>query len=833
MPLQSSDASHVRRVAGQVLPLLTVLFVGSGCAALIYEIVWFQMLQFVIGSSAVSLGVLLGTFMGGMCLGSLLLPHWISPRAHPLRVYAALELGIGLIGVIVLFAMPLVGSLYSAWVGHGLAGYLLRGAVAAVCLLPPTLLMGATLPAIARSVDATPHGVSWLGFFYGGNIAGAVGGCLLAGFYLLRVHDMATATYVAAAINVAVTLMALLLALRTPQAASGAAEYEKGANPLTPGRPAGHGVGPAYVAIGLSGLTALGAEVIWTRLLSLLLGGTVYTFSIILAVFLVGLGIGSSIGSWFGRTSARPGVALGACQMLLAAAIAWAAWQLSRSLPYWPIKPNLSLSPWFNLQLDLVRCLWAILPAACLWGASFPLALAAVASPGQDPGRIVGRVYAANTVGAIVGALAFSIVFIGWIGTQQSQRLLMLLAALAGLVVLLPLAWRKAGASVWGAARPLSRRVAGALAVLCAAGLVAWLARAVPEVSSDLIAYGRNIPSETGKATVLYQGEGMNSSVAVTVLFDGTRNFHVSGKVEASSEPQDMRLQRMLGHIPALLHPQPRSVLVVGCGAGVTAGSFVVHPEVERIVICEIEPLIPREVVTYFSNENYNVVNDPRVEIEYDDARHFVLTTRETFDIITSDPIHPWVKGAATLYTKEYFELCRRRLKPGGMITQWVPLYESNPDAVKSELATLFSVFPEASVWGNAAAGRGYDVVVLAQTEPLRINVEELIERLSRLDHYDVALSLRGVGFQSALDLLGNFAGQAADLTPWLVDAEINHDRNLRLQYLAGLGLNKYREAEIYEAMLAHRKYPEAVFIASDRSRRELLRRLSDVKPAD
>ncbi|MGE5190909.1 MAG: fused MFS/spermidine synthase, partial [Deltaproteobacteria bacterium] len=468
------------------MPFLTLLFVGSGCAALIYEIVWFQMLQFVIGSSAVSLAVLLGTFMGGMCLGSLFLPRWISTGAHPLRVYAALELGIGLIGIAVLFGMPVVGSLYSAWVGHGLAGFLLRGAVSAVCLLPPTLLMGATLPAIARSVDATPHGVSWLGFFYGGNIAGAVVGCLLAGFYLLRVHDMATTTYVAAAINAAVALVALLLALRTPHAASVAASREEVMFPQAAGAASVRGAWQVYVAIGLSGLCALGAEVIWTRLLSLLLGGTVYTFSMILAVFLVGLGLGSSFGSWLGRTSARPRFALGVCQMLLAAAVAWAAWQLGESLPYWPISPALSLSPWFNLQLDLVRCLWAILPAACLWGASFPLALAAVASPGQDPGRLVGRVYAANTVGAILGAVSFSILFIGWAGTQQSQRLLMLLASLSALFVLLPAAWQKQLASSTGAKRPLSRRLAGAIAVLCAAGLALWLSRSVPGVNGEL-----------------------------------------------------------------------------------------------------------------------------------------------------------------------------------------------------------------------------------------------------------------------------------------------------------------------------------------------------------
>jgi hypothetical protein len=183
------------------LPVLLVLFGGSGCSALIYEIVWFQLLELVIGSSAVSLAVLLGTFMGGMCLGSVLLPRIISARRHPLRVYALLELGIGLIALVVLFGLPHADRLYAASLGHGLRGIVLRGLVAAVCLLPPALLMGGTLPAIARWIETTRQGVSWLGFFYGANIAGAVFGCLLAGFYLLRVHDTATATVVAATIN--------------------------------------------------------------------------------------------------------------------------------------------------------------------------------------------------------------------------------------------------------------------------------------------------------------------------------------------------------------------------------------------------------------------------------------------------------------------------------------------------------------------------------------------------------------------------------------------------------------------------------------------------------
>src|SRR5690348_2255134 len=258
------------------LPLLLLLFVGSGCAALIYEIVWFQLIQLVIGSSAVSLGVLLGTFMGGMCLGSLLLPRFVSPNQHPLRIYALLEGGIGVLGLIVLITVPLVGGVYTATAMHGLAGIMLRGVVCAICLLPPTLLMGATLPAIARWVETTPTGVSWLGFFYGSNIAGAVFGCLVAGFYLLRVHDMATTTAVAAAVNFAVAGIGFALSKRAP--------HRPAVQPHRDGAPHADDAPRAkwiYVAIGLSGLTALGAEVLWTRVLSLMLGASVYTFSII------------------------------------------------------------------------------------------------------------------------------------------------------------------------------------------------------------------------------------------------------------------------------------------------------------------------------------------------------------------------------------------------------------------------------------------------------------------------------------------------------------------------------------------------------------------------
>jgi spermidine synthase len=298
-----------------------------------------------------------------------------------------------------------------------------------------------------------------------------------------------------------------------------------------------------YVTIALSGLCALGAEVVWTRLMALILGASVYTFSLILAVFLVGLGLGGGAGAALGRGKIGPRTALAWCQMLLAAAIAWTAYVIARCFPYWPIDPAVAQAPWFNFQIDLVRCVIVILPAAALWGASFPLALAAAAR-GQDPSRLVGRVYAANTLGAIIGAIGFSLLLIPAAGTQQAQRLLIGLSVAAALLAL----WPSRRAQGGGGPEPLAARRVPAAALLVAVVLAGGLVWSVPAVPASLIAYGRYAPMHQDLRP-LYVGEGRNASVAVTEAPDGVRFFHVSGKVEASTVKMDMQLQRMLGHV--------------------------------------------------------------------------------------------------------------------------------------------------------------------------------------------------------------------------------------------------------------------------------------------
>jgi spermidine synthase len=794
----------------QHLPALLLLFVGSGCAALIYEIVWFQLLSLIVGSSAISMGVLLATFMGGMCIGSLALPRIVPSREHPLRVYALLELGIGLLGLIVLFVLPYIGGLYTAIGGSGIGGLLFRGLLCAICLLPPTILMGATLPAIARWVEATPRGVSWLGFFYGGNTAGAVLGCLLAGFYLLRVLDMTIATFVAVAINLGVAGIALFLARVTVHAPERQEE--------TPRAPVSFPPGSSHVliAIALSGAAALASEAVWSRLLTLLLGGTVYTFSLILAAFLAGIGLGSGVGSFFARTIVDARRAFGICQLLLIAGLGWAAWSLTRTLPYWPINPWLSIEPRFTFQVDFVRALWVVLPAAILWGASFPLALAAIARREQDPGRLVGTVYAANTIGAIVGALFGSLLVIAWLGTQTAQRILIGTAALSAAVLLVPVFVESTRKFTYNA-----RSAAWAAVILLVALLAGSIVTPPPGL---LVAYGRFMAARYyDHGEIIYVGEGMNSSMAVSRLSNGVLNYHNAGKVQASSEPQDMRLQRMLGHLTTLVPRNAESVLVIGCGAGVTAGAVSIDPSVTRVTIAEIEPLVPRVVSRFFAEHNFDVIANPKVHVEIDDARHFLVTTNQKFDAITSDPFDPWVKGAATLYTREFFELAKRHLNPGGVITVFVQLYESNIEAVKSEIATFLEAFPNGVVFGNTNNGQGYDVVLLGQLDPDPIDLEAIDAKLRLPEYAPVARSLREIGFYSVLDLFSTFAAQGPMLRPWLEDAQINRDRNLRLQYLAGLGVNLYEQDAIYREMIAYRSFPEGLFTGSP-DRMEALR---------
>ena len=772
------------------------LFVGSGCSALIYEIVWLQQLGLVLGATSISLAILLTSFMGGMCLGSLALPRLVSAARHPLRVYAMLELLIGLYGLAILWGMPYVSGVYCSFTLPGSGDLMARALVALTLLLPPTILMGATLPAVARWMKSSREGMSSLGCFYGANTLGAVLGSLLAGLCLLPFFDVVVATCLAAAINISVAVCAWMLARGSqvsgvPSDARPIPNENQNSNDFLGGvtdpRSNGFSLVP-YFVIGLSGLTALGAEVIWTRWLGLLFGPTTYTFSILLAVFLLGLGVGSWGGAWLARRARSPGMALAVSQLLLMIAIPFGAFMIVSVLPYWLHARDVNQSLLTRMSLDVIRALAAFLPATLLWGVSFPLAVATAADERRDSARLVGGLYSANTLGAIIGILAVSLIAVPFFDGQFAQQTLTIFAGLAGVLMLTSVGEPRRG---WGL---MTLGVAGCFVAVSL----------VPEVPKGLLAYGRTVESWPTTREYFFVGEGLNSPVVVSESAAGFRCFHVAGKVEATNSLSDMRTQRLLGHLPAMVHPEPRTVLVVGCGSGMTTGAFLLHPSVERIVLCEMEPNVIQTARKYFAEENGGVLDDPRLEIVIDDARHFLATTREHFDIITADPIHPWVRGAASLYTTEFYDLCRSRLTPHGVVTQWVPLYESNPAAVKCELATFLQAFPRSSLWSGQNLETGYDLVVVGTIGDQEISPRTITQRLR--SNPPLQRSFTEIGLPNSDALLSRFAADGAILTDWLRDAQINRDRNLRLQYLAGLTPESQTAQEIFQAMVRQRR---------------------------
>ena len=509
-------------------------------------------------------------------------------------------------------------------------GILLRGVVArsACCHHAAD---GRDLPAISRWVESSPEGVSWLGFFYGGNIAGGVLGTVAAGFYLLRVYDLGIATYVAVALNVTVALLAIGIAKATPVPERLESDRDVEAPAPAPGAWA------VYVAIALSGATALSSEVIWTRLLSLLFGGTVYTFALILAVFLFGLGIGSSLGAAIGRRAARPRVAFGWCQMFLCAAIAWSAYMLTQSLLTGRSISSITTDPWFNFQLDFVRCSgWSCRVDPV--GRELP-AGARLGRPSRpDPARLVGGVYAANTVGAIVGSLCASLLLVVWLGSQHAQQLLLLVSALSGPLVL----------STGGADEPAGVKgsagfqLSGTLAVIAAAACAGLLSRTVQPLPGIFAAYGRYTATRLGQADVKYVGEGWTATIAVTSLPGGVLNYHNAGKVQASSD------RRTCG-CSACSATSPRSSRRRREGRrhrlrrGRDRRRGVDRSRRHRSDHRRDRSRSSRRSCRSCSASNFHVVDNPKVHVRIDDARHYLRPPTKSS---TPSPRTRWIRGS-------------------------------------------------------------------------------------------------------------------------------------------------------------------------------------------
>ncbi len=672
-PAAASAAGADDGPSGRSFALLLGCFLLSGFAALLYETAWTREFAFVFGSSELAVATVLAAYMGGLAAGAAAAARLAPRLRRPVLAYAVLELGIGLCALAIPGAIRASTVLYVRLFGAqqqlavGAAGTLFQLACAAAILLVPTALMGATLPLLARhAVRRRAEIGRRVGTLYAVNTAGAIAGTLCAAFALMPAVGLRRTVYVGALANLCVFALAALLARRAP---APAAEPER----------AGAGLAARWLLplLALAGAASFSYEVLWTRLLAHLLGGSVQAFATMLASFLAGIAAGSALASWLARDRQRAlsGFALAQLGAALLSLVAFGALD---ALPGLAAR----LGAGRSLAADALLAAAVLLPGAFAIGASFPFAVTALAREAADAARASGLALAWNTLGAIAGAVATGFLLLPALE----------LAGTLSRAAALPLAIAAAAAA---AARP-RRRAVLALAIGGLAALLAW-----PPATPWRLLRSSPLGGPPAAGELSYFGVGRSATVLV---LDAGSEFHLTtnGLPEAHIERPAPRPGRYLeahwlGLLPALLRPGATSLLLVGLGGGVALE--VIPPSVASIDVIELEPEVVEANRAIGPRRRADPLRDPRVRIGVDDARSALLLSGARWDAIVSQPSHPWTAGASHLYTREFFQLARERLAPGGVLVQWIGLALVDAELLRTLVATLLDVFPELRVY--------------------------------------------------------------------------------------------------------------------------------------
>jgi spermidine synthase len=804
--------------------LIYLLFFLSGAAALMYQVLWVRSLTLVFGGSHLAVTAVLSIFMGGLAIGGYAVGRRVDRIANPLRLYGFLELGIAASALVFAGLMKVYPSIY-ATLAQGrddatLYLTIVRMLFSVVALIVPTILMGGTLPVLSRFVSREPEKLrSYLSFLYGFNTLGAVLGALLAGFVFLRLYSVSTTLYVAVATNAFIGVVSLLL----QRNASSVAITEEYASAPPPEDVRPPELAPSVAAesqapvpfkvilwgIGLSGFCALGYEVLWTRVLTIAVGASVYGFTIILVAFLTGIALGSKaygavvklfrvanpattrVVSWFGMTQ----VIIGITALLVTVYLRDIPANAVRLQNYFLGDGAASFQArvWANFALAF---LYMVVPALFM-GAAFPIAGEALARHRNAVGRAVGDVLAANTIGAILGAGASGLVMIRFFGIERSLQILTLMNLGLGLFVLATLRKRR-----WlPAAVAASTLALIALLALNPGAARIWDRKYFAVFRSnqpDVFATPAMVREAVENTDVLFYGEGVDSIVSVIRVKGGEQAFLTNGRVEASTNLPDQQLQLTLGHLPVLLHRKPKDVLVVGMGSGMTAGATTVHPGVEQVTLVEIEAQV-LGVAKTFEAYNHRLLDNPKVRIVLNDGRNFLMTTNKTFDVITADPVHPWFKGAGYLYASEYFALAARHLRPGGVMAQWLPVYELTQQDLGSVVRTFQQHFAHTLMWLTHS-----DAVIVGSNTPFLIDEAELGRRIGEPA---VAGDLRKISMGSATDFLSFFVMGTEGMKQFGRNGSLNTDDRLYLEFSAPFSIaTPAVMAANVEALSAHRE---------------------------
>ncbi len=791
-----------------------LLYTASGAAALVYEVTWTRLLTLQLGHTVAAASTVLAAFMGGLALGA-----WLAGRfsLRSLRAYATLEILVAMAALVL--PLVLAASVPAlAWAyadGSAPARFAaVRVAISLALLGVPAAAMGATFPIAAeclawpggresfsvssperpgstQKVQTTPDPLD-TAVLYAANTAGAAGGAIAAGFWLIPTIGLRGTTWVGVSLNAVAAAGALWLAASTtvnaePAEPAGTSQTAKKTKKSlrvqralrSTSSSSSASPGLACTAVAISGFAALIYEVAWTRLLALVIGPTTYAFATMAAAFISGLAIGSAAGTRLARRAERPAVWLAAMLVVAAVAASAAAWFAATRMPLLVAAqvadPGVVFARVIATQALGIGVL--LLPMTLALGATFPLALAVAARGAATAGADAARVYTANTLGAIAGALVAGFLLIPALGLRSTFEAAAFVGAIGGAACL--------GGALRGTRTILVPLATAIVAIGAVVSLPSWDRELLSSGAYKYAPYLGSADFDTVlRAGVLeYYKEGAAATVSVRRL-TGTTSLAIDGKIDASNAG-DMLTQRLLGLLPVLLHGHAQDLCVIGLGSGVTVGSALAAGTVRRADVIEISPEVV-EASHFFDRENGGALAKPGVRLIVGDGRSHLLLTSERYDVIVSEPSNPWMSGVATLFTRQFFEAARSRLKPDGLLCQWAHTYDISADDLRSIVRTFGTVFPQGTMW---LVGEG-DLLLIGTTG------SGIAARLDGLDAgcrkgtVPQTLATVGVAAEHAgFDLLSLFAGGPRELEQYSAGALIQTDDRTALEYSAPRGI--------------------------------------------
>jgi spermidine synthase len=804
-------AKEVNKISDAKFYGVFFCFFVSGVAGLIYQVAWTKSLGLVFGHTVYAVATVLAAFMGGLAVGSAVLGRWGERQTQPIVVYGWIEILIGMTGLLSLPGLSGVRALYLFTYQNIANSTLLlvglRLVASVLVLFLPTFLMGGTLPILVRGV--TRHSAEMgarLSRLYWINTTGAVAGALIAGFSLLPQIGLRKTIVVAAALNLVAGIVSLRIGSAWPALA--AAEKEK------PRSPRISAAIPRFLLVGFAfvGATAMSYEIAWTRLLAVTMGSSTYAFTLMLATFLAGIALGSRLFEWWavGGREVSEGT-FGITQILtgVAAVLFLVLFQQMPTI-LWGFVTATHKTFGGLVFAQFATCALAMLPAATVFGFNFPVVTMSIAkSVGrEDPeSGAVGRAYAANTVGAIVGAIVVGF----WLVPRLGSFRVVAFTAVGNLLLAAFFAMR----SVPRRTLELAGTLALSIVIVTAARSGALYDPAIANFSmiTNRAAYPKTLRLDeiVQRSDLVFSEDGLNASVGV-VRSENFLGLRINGKTDASTG--DQLTQMLVGHLGMLLHPAPKKVLIIGFGSGMTAFAVTQYPEVEQIDCIEIEPAVI-DAASYLETLNHGVVRDPRLHIIVDDARSFLFTTRNQYDLIVSQPSNPWIAGVATLFTDEFYQQVRTHLAPNGLLVQWVQSHALFPQDLRMVMGTLVHQFEQVTVW----RGLPSDIILLAQPKaapPVPLDRVNRLWSVPTLHDQYVAMGMSRPESLLAFHLLDD-----GDLRQLAANSALNTDDLTQLEYHAPRAIFSGSAGSENARMIAERRsqlLPASISVPDERA---------------